>query len=609
MRNFLFGLTTLTGCFTLTYIICNRDLPVILPQANTAQVISGSEFRVQADSGTLVNFKLSKLSAAIGSGITTEGIINPSSGTATGVASYTFSGRTGNYDIFVAYCDEDDGEAEYAIFGEAGKSIATWKGDYPTGEVNCNQNALVKRTVASNVPLFYKQPFRLECQPRVGDPCRVSYIGFQFKGSQNIEFTPVTTSNTGAFPGVLGFGANTQGARGKSAGVCVVENTSDAGEGSFRECVQHDRPQYIVFNVAGYINLSSEVRIGSNKTIECGTAPGDGVVFRDSRVQIAGSNVILRGCRSWAGNKSSGQDLTARDSFGVGSADRVVSDVVIANTSSFFAPDETIGTWNTSERVTFQNNLVGWGLGDSGHGKGVHSMGMLIGQSRTTNVSIIGNMFGQNTARNPQVTTAGNVEVINNLIFCYGDNATHFTQDSQAHAINNAYQPCKGSTALPLKFRDRAIGYSSGNILLPTNQVIVPSVDEVSAVSERPNFTSSVAPKPALDVPKSVLTNVGTPFPKLSTETLFIATYASRTSQFINVPDEVGGYPVLKAGVSWFDFNNNGMSDLWEYSHCKSQCSPSGDADNDGYENIEEWFHSKYDGTFVQLVLDSIGIK
>src|SRR5262245_295910 len=70
----------------------------------------------------------------------------------------------------------------------------------------------------------------------------------------------------GLINNVVGFGQNTTGGAGGS--LCRVTNLANSGTGSLRACAEHTDPQWIVFDVSGTINLSSEIRIKSNKTID-----------------------------------------------------------------------------------------------------------------------------------------------------------------------------------------------------------------------------------------------------------------------------------------------------------------------------------------------------
>ena len=57
-------------------------------------------------------------------------------------------------------------------------------------------------------------------------------------------------------------------------------------------------------------------------------------------------------------------------------------------------------------------------------------------------------------------------------------------------------------------------------------------------------------------------------------------------------PAEVGGYPMIDAGIPYADADHDGMPDAWERANGFDPQDPSdasGDKDGDGYTNLEEF--------------------
>jgi hypothetical protein len=95
-----------------------------------------------------------------------------------------------------------------------------------------------------------------------------------------------------AFPGALGFAANATG--GRNGSVYHVTTLSDSGQGSFRDAVGTGS-RIVVFDVGGYINLSSTLLVQDNITIAGQTAPGDGIGVMGREVSFNGANNVI--CR------------------------------------------------------------------------------------------------------------------------------------------------------------------------------------------------------------------------------------------------------------------------------------------------------------------------
>src|SRR5262245_49360697 len=92
-----------------------------------------------------------------------------------------------------------------------------------------------------------------------------------------------------AFPGAQGFGANATG--GRAGTVYHVTTLADSGAGSFRDAVSQPN-RFVVFDVGGYITLSSEVAIKSNITLAGQTAPGGGIGIKGAEVSFGSQNNV-----------------------------------------------------------------------------------------------------------------------------------------------------------------------------------------------------------------------------------------------------------------------------------------------------------------------------
>ena len=81
----------------------------------------------------------------------------------------------------------------------------------------------------------------------------------------------------------VGFGRETTGGLGGSH--CIVNNFADAGEGTLRQCAERGGPVWITFAQSGTINLSNNIDLPSNSTV-------DG---RGHKVTIEGAGLHIKG--------------------------------------------------------------------------------------------------------------------------------------------------------------------------------------------------------------------------------------------------------------------------------------------------------------------------
>ncbi|AVP98267.1 pectate lyase [Ahniella affigens] len=240
-----------------------------------------------------------------------------------------------------------------------------------------------------------------------------------------------------AFPGAVGWAAETPGGRGGQ--VLRVTTLATDGPGSFKEALNTKGPRIIVFEVAGVIDLRlAEWAITEPfLTIAGQTAPPPGITLIKGGLTIATHDVVIRHLHIRPGEgglkKHAGVDFDAITTVAG------AKDVIIDHNSLTWASDENLSAsgarfigdgpdaWRefVSHRITFSHNLLAEGLAHSIHAKGEHSKGSLI-HDNVTDIVIIGNLYAHNYERSPLFKGGTRGQVINNLIYDPGQRAIHY---------------------------------------------------------------------------------------------------------------------------------------------------------------------------------------
>src|SRR5262245_38834167 len=163
----------------------------------------------------------------------------------------------------------------------------------------------------------------------------------------------LTSQAAPAFPGALGFGANATG--GRNGTVYHVTTLADSGAGSFRTGVGSPN-RVIVFDVGGYISLSSAVSVRENITIAGQTAPG-GIGFKAGEISFASrANIICRYIRIRPGSDTASH---TDDALSLYRAQNVMLDHVSVEFGPWNNVDAVSDDWQNwpVTSVSFQNCL------------------------------------------------------------------------------------------------------------------------------------------------------------------------------------------------------------------------------------------------------------
>lgn len=242
--------------------------------------------------------------------------------------------------------------------------------------------------------------------------------------------------STPAFPGAVGWAAQTPGGRGGK--IIRVTNLNSDGPGSFKAAVEAKGPRIVVFEVGGTIDLGrTELRIKEPfLTIAGQTAPSPGITLLRGGLDLRTHDVIIRHIRVRTGAdgqpKRSGWEA---DAFSTVSARNVIVDHctlswAIDENMSASGPrftGETPDQWRegTSRNITFSYNLASEGLADASHPKGEHSKGSLV-HDNVTNILFYRNVWAHNVERSPLFKGGVRGSIVNNLIYDPQRRAVHY---------------------------------------------------------------------------------------------------------------------------------------------------------------------------------------
>lgn len=382
-----------------------------------------------------------------------------------------------------------------------------------------------------------------------------------------------------AFPGALGWAAQTPGGRGGR--IIRVTNLNSEGPGSLREAIEADGPRIVVFEVGGVIDLDRKTLKITNPfiTIAGQTAPSPGVTLIRGGIDVGGHDVIIQHIRVRPG--SAGQEwMSGWDEDSIST--QAAYNVIVDHCSLEWGTDENLSAsgprftgdtpeeWRrgTSHNITFSNNIIAESLAYSTHSKGEHSKGSLI-HDNVTGLLIVNNLYAHNYERSPLFKGGVHGVIVNNLIYNPGPRAIHYNlapeewlnhpyEVGKMTAIGNVLRAGPSTPTDHLAFL--MIGGAGDLEYYGRDNIAVDQVGEPLRMFGRYTTTSAriietrrppvwwegLTPIPAVQVQVSVLSQSGArPWDRDQRDVLLIAEVAEGRGEIIDHEREVGGYPAV----------------------------------------------------------------
>ena len=423
-----------------------------------------------------------------------------------------------------------------------------------------------------------------------------------------------------AFPGAEGFGATTPGGRGGE--VIEVTNLSDSGPGTLREAMEVlTGPRIVVIKVGGTIELSRDIVVreaNSYLTVAGQKAPGDGIQLKNFGIVLRGGahDVVIRHVRSRPGDTTPGiSDKHGALIYGEGTSP--VHDVVFDHCSLEWAIDENVDVWQWVEDVTFQWCFIAEGS-QTGHPKGPHSMGLLLGAGTSTTLSVHHCLFAHNGGRNPMLNdnSLGATDFRNNVIYNWFNNGAGDTRSgAKVNIVGNTYIAGPSSSVsersvfyVPDEFNSTDVGlylHDNRGPHCPSGCAQEWGIgvwwwdgerhdaDERFYRSARPFPAPAVTTHAASAITELVLDEAGATLPRRDPVDTRIVQEVRTLTGAVGIGSN---YPQLQGGSPPQDHDHDGMPDSWERACGLDPHDPRdsrGDLNGDGYTNVEEYLNDR----------------
>jgi autotransporter-associated beta strand protein len=421
-------------------------------------------------------------------------------------------------------------------------------------------------------------------------PYATGTISTNTHGRVNLVVTTLS-----AFPGALGFGAQATG--GRYGSVYHVTSLADDGSaGTFRVAVSQPN-RIIIFDVSGYITLTSAISASSDLTIAGQTAPGGGVGLMGDELSFYGkNNIICRHLRVRQGGTDTDQSGINLGSDQDAAGNPQAGNMIFDHTSVAYGQWDSIDAVNTTN-FTIQYCIIADPINQQ---FGAHVEG--------ANASYLNNLWVN--AHNRQPLAKANTIYINNVIYDYqaaytvADTGGFFSHD----IINNYFITGPATTSAGddfYQFDTNQTVYVTGNLLDSSANGVLGGSLSVPGAGSYTVLTNAWSPVTATIPTASALaayridvsSSGAQPSDQLDQQIVSQVTSLGTAGRIMGAPTDTGvgngGYGVITTGTLPVDTDGDGMPDYWKAA-VGLTLTNSNDAmtiASDGYANIEHYIN------------------
>ncbi len=401
-------------------------------------------------------------------------------------------------------------------------------------------------------------------------------------------YSDVTRDLTDAlpvFPGAEGFGTDTPAGRGGT--VVVVSNLNADGPGSLRSALAAGN-RTILFEVGGTIRVTEDIPIlFPFVTVAGESAPAPGITVVGAGFVIKTHDVLLSHLKVRPGDFEDGPRPDVRDAISIVRDESIpeagrVGHIVVDHCSLSWSIDETASTtYPLVSDVTFSNTIIAEGLRNSLHSEGEHSKGLIVG-SGSRRIAVVNNLFAHNNDRNPLIGYDSTVIVSGNVIYNPGEfGIVHYGLPgccpASATVVNNRVIPGPDTPedrGYPLHITSDAS--VDTRIFVEGNCGGDNRFDAVTPIAAAEVTVRPLSSPQCSDLPTALLDRVGAfPWDRDADDTRVVTDVREGTGGHVDTPP---GMDALLAAPE-----TRHVLDL--------PVNPNGDADGDGYTNLEAWLH------------------